>query len=76
MALAYNVPEGQLDFYNFIPQISGDLFAWYGANLYPQYFLINSTSNGIYNATRVEPNVTAWPGNTNILFLRLQIGAQ
>lgn len=76
MALAYNVPEGQLDFYNFIPQISGDLFAWYGANLYPQYFLINSTSNGIYNATRVEPNVTVWPGNTNILFLRLQIGAQ
>jgi hypothetical protein len=76
IALAYNVPAGQLDFYNFIPQISGDLFAWYGANVYPQYFLINSISNGIYNATRVEPNLAAWPGNINFLFLRLQIGTK
>jgi hypothetical protein len=75
-ALAYNVPVGQLDFYNFIPQISGNLFAWYGANLYPQYFLISSISNGNYNATRVEPNLAAWPGNINILFLRLQIGTK
>jgi hypothetical protein len=76
IALAYSVPVGELDFYNFIPQISGNLFAWYGANLYPQYFLINSISNGIYNASSVEPNLTAWPGNTNILFLRLQIGTK
>lgn len=75
-ALAYNVPVGQLDFYNFIPQISGNLLAWYGANLYPQYFLIDSISNGIYNADSVEPNLTAWPGNINILFLRLQIGTK
>jgi hypothetical protein len=52
------------------------LFAWYGANLNPQYFLISSISNGIFNASRVEPNLTAWPGNINILFLRLQIGTQ
>jgi len=52
------------------------LFAWYGADLYPQYFLISSISNGIYNASSVEPNLTAWPGNTNILFLRLQIGTK
>jgi len=58
------------------PIISGELFAWYGANLNPQYFLINSISNGIFNASRVEPNLTAWPGNINILFLRLQIGIQ
>ena len=76
MALAYNAPVGQLDFYNFIPQISGDLFTWYGADLYPQFFLISSISNGIYNASRVEPNLAAWFGNTNTLFLRLQIGTK
>ena len=74
VALAYNVPVSQLDFYDFIPQISGDLFAWYGADQYPQYFAVSSIASGMYNTTRVKPNLTAWPGDTNILFLRLQVG--
>jgi hypothetical protein len=30
-------------------------------------FLIGTIFNGIYNPSRVEPNLTAWPGNINIL---------
>ena len=40
------------------------------------FLLISPISNGIYNASRVEPNLTAWPGNINILFFRLQIGTK
>jgi hypothetical protein len=76
MALVYSVPVSQLDFYNFVPRISGDLLTWYGADLYSQYFLINPLSVGSYNVYSVEPNLTAWPGNTNILFLSLRIAGK
>jgi hypothetical protein len=74
IALAYSVPTAQLDFYIFIPQISENLITWYGADSYPQYFLINLVPSGGYNAYNVEPNLTVWPGNTNVLFLSLQVG--
>jgi hypothetical protein len=74
VALTYSVPTAQLDFYNFIPRISENLFTWYGANLYPQFFLISSTPSGIYTEYSVEPNLSAWPDNTNVLFLSLLIG--
>jgi hypothetical protein len=73
-ALTYSVPTGQLSFYNFIPRVSGDLFTWYGADLYPQYFLINSATNGIYQTSSIEPNMANLPFNTNTVFLNLKIG--
>lgn len=76
VALAYRVPVTQLDFYNFIPKISGNLLTWFGADLYPQYFLINPVSSGGYESYAVEPNLSAWPGNTNALFLNLSIEAK
>jgi len=39
IALAYSVPVTELDFYYFTPKLSGNLFTWFGADLYPQYFL-------------------------------------
>jgi hypothetical protein len=74
IALAYSVPVTQLDFYNFTPKLSGNLFTWFGADLYPQYFFINSIFSGGYESYGVEPDLKAWPGNTNILFLSLLIG--
>ncbi|HZF01400.1 MAG TPA: hypothetical protein VE344_05830, partial [Methylomirabilota bacterium] len=73
IALAYRVPFSQLDYFSFIPQISDSLLLWFGADLYPQYFLINSAPNGTENAYAVQPNIPGWPGNTNQLFLRLLI---
>jgi hypothetical protein len=50
---------------------------WFGADLYPQYFLVSSyLTNGTEDAYTVQPNLAAWPGNTNHLFLRLKIGVQ
>lgn len=74
VALTYSVPTAQLDCYNFIPRISENLFTWYNANLYPQLFLISSAPSGIYTEYSVEPNLSAWPDNTNALFLSLLIG--
>jgi hypothetical protein len=73
-ALTYSVPTGQLSFYTFIPRVSGDLFTWYGADLYPQYFLINSATNGIYQTSSIEPNMANLPFNTNTVFLNLKVG--
>jgi len=73
LALIYSVPADQLNFYNFIPQVSEDLLTWYGADLYPQYFLISSAPEGIYNAYRIEPNLTNVPFSTNTMFLDLKV---
>jgi autotransporter-associated beta strand protein len=75
IALLYRVPVSQLDYFSYIPQVTDNLVSnWFGADQYPQYFLINTVpTNGIENACTVQPNLTAWPGNTNHLFLRLQI---
>jgi autotransporter-associated beta strand protein len=74
VALTYRVPVSQLDYFSFTPQITDNLLSnWFGADLYPQYFLINSTSNGTENIYTVQPNIANWPGNTNQLFLRLLI---
>jgi len=75
IALLYRVPVSQLDYFSYIPQVTDNLVSnWFGADQYPQYFLINTVpANGIENACTVQPNLTAWPGSTNHLFLRLQI---
>jgi hypothetical protein len=42
--------------------------------VYPQYFLVSTVpTNAAENAYTVQPNLPAWPGNINQLFLRLQI---
>jgi hypothetical protein len=74
LALSYAVPVTQLDFYSLVPGISENLAQWYWADVNPVYFLIVSTPNGVENAYKVEPNLPAWPGDTNHLFLRLRIG--
>jgi hypothetical protein len=78
IALLYRVPVAQLDYFNFIPQVTDNLVSnWFGADLYPQYFLVSSyLTNGTEDAYTVQPNLAAWPGNTNHLFLRLKIGVQ
>jgi hypothetical protein len=74
VAMVYRVPVSQLDFFNFTPQISDSLSLWFGADQYPQYFLINSApTNGTEDAFMVQPNLPAWPGSTNQMFLRLRI---
>ena len=74
LALSYAVPVTQLDFYSLVPGISENLMQWYWADMNLVYFLIISTPNGVENAYKVEPNLPAWPGDTNHLFLRLRIG--
>jgi hypothetical protein len=78
IALLYRVPVTQLDYFSFIPQVTDNLISnWFGADLYPQYFLVSSyLTNGTEDAYTVQPNLAAWPGNTNHLFLRLQIKIQ
>ncbi|MGD1088567.1 MAG: glycoside hydrolase family 2 TIM barrel-domain containing protein [Verrucomicrobiota bacterium] len=73
VALTYSVPTAQLNFYNFVPRISGDLINWYGADLYPQYFLINSIPNGTFQSYSIEANLANLPFNTNTVFLNLEI---
>jgi hypothetical protein len=75
IALTYRVPVGQLNYYNFIPQITGNLLAsWFGADSNPQYFLINTVlTNGTENIYSVQPNLATLPGITNSLFIRLKI---
>jgi autotransporter-associated beta strand protein len=73
--MAYRVPVSQLDYFSFIPQITDNLVSnWFGADQYPQYFLINTApTNGTENAYMFQPNLTNWPGSNNHIFLRLQI---
>ena len=75
LTLAYEVPVAQLNYFNFIPQATTNLLAtWFGADLYPQYFLITSVlTNGTEDAYSVQPNLATLPGITNSLFIRLQI---
>jgi hypothetical protein len=73
VALAYRVPVPQLDLFNLLPQISPDLFQWYGADVHPEYFLVTTTPNGSQTSFSFEPNLAAWPGSSNQLFLRLLI---
>ena len=75
IALVYRVPAGQLDDFSFIPQVTDNLVSnWFGADAYPQYFLVSTVlTNGTENAYTVQPNLLAWPGNISHLFLRLQI---
>ncbi len=75
IALVYRVPVAQLDDFSFVPQVTDNLLSnWFGADAYPQYFLISAVpTNGTENAYTVQPNLPAWPGNINHLFLRLQI---
>jgi len=75
LTLAYAVPVAQLNYFNFTPQTTTNLLAsWFGADLYPQYFLITSVlTNGTQDAYSVQPNLATLPGNTNSLFLRLKI---
>jgi hypothetical protein len=75
IALTYDVPVAQMDDYDFTPQLTDNLLSnWFGADAFPQYFLINSTlTNATADAFSVQPNPANWPGNTNSLFLRLLI---
>jgi hypothetical protein len=76
IALAYDMPVGQLDQFNFIPQISDNLQTWFGFDLYSQYFVLRSTNNVGEIYFNVQPNLTNWPGNTDHLFLDLKIGVK
>ena len=75
LTLAYEVPVAQLNNFNFIPQATTNLLAsWFGADLYPQYFLITSVlTNGTEDACSVQPNLATLPGINNSLFIRLKI---
>jgi hypothetical protein len=73
VALIYSVPLAQLDVFSFIPGLSDNLQQWFWADSYPGYFRITSTPGGPENAFLAEPNIGAWSGETNQLFLRLQI---
>jgi hypothetical protein len=75
-ALNYSVPLDQADFFTYTPQISGDLQTWIGYPAHPEYFVVTTTPSGAYTAYSVEPNLANWPGNTNQIFLRLQLGNQ
>jgi hypothetical protein len=73
VALAYSVPSSEADFYNYIPQLSGDLFNWVGADQHPEYFSIITDTNGSDTVFTVQPVAAAWPGDASHLFLRLKI---
>jgi hypothetical protein len=74
IALDYDMPVGQLDQFNFILQISDNLQTWFGFDLYPEYFLIQTTNNTGEIYFNVQPNSANWPGNIDHLFLNLKIG--
>jgi hypothetical protein len=74
MALGYDMPVGQLDEFNFTPQISSDLQNWYGFDLYSQYFIVQTINNGGEVYYIIQPSLTNWPGNADHLFLNLKIG--
>jgi Glycosyl hydrolases family 2, TIM barrel domain/Glycosyl hydrolases family 2, sugar binding domain/Glycosyl hydrolases family 2 len=73
IALAYGMPMVQLDQFNFVPMLSDDLLAWFGADLYPAYFVITPTVSGTNAAYTVQPYLSAWPGSKERMFLRLRI---
>jgi hypothetical protein len=78
LALGYAIPVAQLADFTFIPQATDNLLSnWFGADAWPQYFLINSyLTNGAADVFSVQPNLTNWPGGTNQFFLRLQINGK
>lgn len=73
MALIYDMPVEQLDQFNFVPRISDNLFSWYDADLYPQYFLIQTTGISGESYFVVQPNLANWPGDSNHVFLNLRV---
>jgi hypothetical protein len=73
VALVYSVPSSEADFYNYIPQLSGDLFNWVGADQHPEYFSIIKDTNDSDTVFTVQPVAAAWPGDASHLFLRLKI---
>jgi hypothetical protein len=73
IALAYGMPVVQLDQFNFVPMLSDDLLAWFGADLYPAFFVITSTVSGTNAAYTAQPYLSAWPGSSERMFLRLRI---
>jgi hypothetical protein len=74
MALGYDMPVGQLDQFNFTPQISSDLQNWFGFDLFSQYFIVQTSNNAGELYFNVQPSLTNWPGNSDHLFLNLKIG--
>jgi len=66
------VPLAQLSEFRFVPEISGDLRTWFGADSHPDYFLLQSTIVDGEIQFSVERG-TAWPGGNNQIFLRLRI---
>lgn len=74
VALVYSVPVSQGNFFNYIPELSDDLFDWIGWDLHPEYFSVGSNPTGSATIFTVQPVAAAWPGNTSHLFLRLKIG--
>jgi autotransporter-associated beta strand protein len=73
IALGYDMPSSQLDEFNFIPRITDDLQTWFGFDLYPQYFIIQTTNNAGEVYFNVQPNLTNWPGNAGHIFQDLEI---
>jgi hypothetical protein len=72
-ALAYQVPLTEVDAFTYTPQISSNLVTWIGADDHPEYFLVSSNLGSADIAFSVEPNLAAWPGVADELFLRLKI---
>ena len=73
VAMGYDMPVGQLDQFSFVPRISDNLLSWYGADLYPQYFLIQNTGTSEESYFNVQPDLSNWPGDSNHVFLNLKI---
>jgi hypothetical protein len=73
VALGYDMPVGQLDQFDFIPRISDDLLTWYGADQYPQYFLIQSNTISGESYFVGQPDLPNLPGNTNDIYLNLGV---
>jgi hypothetical protein len=73
VALTYGVPDSQGPFYNYLPQLSDDLQTWVGIDQHPEYFNVQTNTDGATVYYFVQPIVSAWPGDQNRLFLRLKI---
>ena len=74
-ALTYRVPHGQLDHFDFIPEISRDLQTWYQATPAAPYLDLMESSDAGDRVFTAEPS-TSWPVPRNRCFMRLNVGAK
>jgi hypothetical protein len=61
--MGYSVPLARLNEFNFVPEISGDLLEWFGADDYPDYFQTGTSDFSDERHFTLEHG-PAWPGDT------------